>query len=149
MGKSTETFGKKEREKTKQKKQKEKREKAEERKNSSKGSSLEDMIAYVDENGNISSTPPDPTKKKKINAEDIVVGIAKQVNEPMDIVRTGKVTFFNDAKGYGFIADLQTQESIFVHLNGLIDPIKENDKVTFETEMGQKGLSAIKVTKTK
>ncbi len=145
MGKSTETFGKKEREKTKQKKQKEKREKAEERKNSSKGSSLEDMIAYVDENGNISSTPPDPTKKKKINAEDIVVGIAKQVDVPMDIVRTGKVTFFNDAKGYGFIKDLETQESIFVHVNATTELIKENNKVSFEVEMGPKGANAVNV----
>ena len=149
MGRSTETFGKKEREKTKLKKQKEKKEKAEERKNASKGSSLEDMLAYVDENGNISSTPPDPTKKVRINAEEIEVGIARQTNEPVEIVRTGKVVFFNEAKGYGFIEDVKNQERIFVHVNGLTEAIKENDKVTFETEMGQKGLNAIKVAKTK
>jgi cold shock CspA family protein len=149
MGRSTETFGKKEREKAKLKKQKDKKQKAEERKSSGKGSSFEDMIAYVDEDGNISSTPPDPTKKKKINAEDIEVSVSKQSNEPIDVVRNGKVTFFNESKGYGFILDLQTQESVFVHINGLVDPIKENDKVTFETEMGQKGPTAVKVKKTK
>ena len=67
MARSTETFNKKEKEKKRLKKQKEKREKAEERKdNVVKGKSLDEMMAYVDENGNITSTPPDPTKKKKI-----------------------------------------------------------------------------------
>lgn len=148
MGRSTETFGKKEREKAKVRKQKDKKEKAEERKsNSSKGGSFDDMMAYVDENGNISSTPPDPTKKRKFNLEDIAVGIAKQTNEPVEIVRNGKVTFFNESKGYGFIVDSLTQDSVFVHVNGLVNPIKENDKVTFEIEMGQKGPTAVKVKK--
>lgn len=148
MAKSTETFNKKEKEKKRLKKQQEKKEKQEERKaNSIKGKSLEDMMAYVDENGNITSTPPDPTKKKKFNVEDIQIGVAKQEAIEMDIVRQGKVTFFNESKGYGFIKDDQTQESIFVHINGLMQPVKENDKVTFETEMGQKGLNAIKVKK--
>ena len=53
--------------------------------------------------------------------------------------------FFNSAKGYGFIKDLETQDSVFVHINGLIDSIKENDKVTFEVEMGQKGPNAVRV----
>lgn len=148
MAKSTETFNKKEKEKKRLKKQQEKKEKQEERKaNAVKGKSLEDMFAYVDENGNITSTPPDPTKKKKINAEDIQIGVAKQEAIEMDTVRQGKVTFFNESKGYGFIKDDQTQESVFVHINGLMQPVKENDKVTFETEMGQKGLNAIKVKK--
>ena len=149
MGRSTETFNKKEKEKKRLKKQKEKKEKAEERKNSShKGGSLEDMMAYVDEDGNISSTPPDPTKKKQYNLEDIQIGVAKQDPADLpDVIRKGVVTFFNESKGYGFIKDLQSQESIFVHVNGLTEPIKENDKVTFETEMGQKGLHAIKVSR--
>ncbi len=148
MAKSTETFNKKEKEKKRLKKQQEKKERLEERKaNATKGKSLEDMLAYVDENGNITSTPPDPTKKKKINAEDIQIGVAKQEAVELDPVRQGKVTFFNESKGYGFIRDDQTQESIFVHINGLTQPVKENDKVTFETEMGQKGLNAIRVKK--
>ncbi len=62
-----------------------------------------------------------------------------------DTVRKGIVTFFNDSKGYGFIKDQETQESVFVHMNGLIDPIKDNSKVTFEVEMGHKGPNAVKV----
>ena len=105
------------------------------------------MMAYVDENGNITSTPPDPLKKKTIiKEEDIVLGARNNVEiDPADLIRKGKVTFFNDSKGYGFIKDLQSQESIFVHINALTTPIKENDKVTFEVERGLKGLNAVRV----
>lgn len=148
MARSTETFSKKEKEKARLKKAKEKKEKAEDRKaNGGKGKSLEDMMAYIDEYGNITSTPPDPSKKIKINSEDIRVSVARQEDLPHDTVRNGTVTFFNEAKGYGFIKDLQTQESIFVHINALTEPLKENNLVTFETEQGPKGLSAIKVKK--
>ncbi|MFI5157809.1 MAG: cold-shock protein [Sphingobacteriales bacterium] len=148
MARSTETFSKKEKEKARLKKSKEKKERAEERKaNAGKGKSLEDMMAYIDEHGNITSTPPDPSKKIKINSEDIQIAVAKQEDIPYDAVRTGIVSFFNESKGYGFIKDMQTQESIFVHINALTEPLKENNMVTFETEQGQKGLSAIKVKK--
>ena len=148
MGRSTETFSKKEKEKARLKKAKEKKEKAEERKaNSGKGQTLEDMMAYIDENGNITSTPPDPSRKIKINSEDIQIGVAKREDIPHDTVRNGVVSFFNEAKGYGFIRDLQTEESIFVHINALTEPLKENNLVTFETEQGQKGLSAVNVKK--
>ena len=146
MARSTETFSKKEKEKARLKKSKDKKEKAEERKaNAGKGKSLEDMMAYIDEHGNITSTPPDPSRKIKVNSEDIQIGIAKRQDLPHDTVRNGVVSFFNEAKGYGFIRDLQTEESIFVHINALTGPIKENNLVTFETEQGQKGLSAINV----
>ena len=101
----------------------------------------------MDENGNLSATPPDPSRKKEINLEDIQLGAAKNNTEVREVTRTGVVTFFNDAKGYGFINDLKSQERVFVHINQLQSPIKERDKVTFETEMGAKGLSAIKVKK--
>lgn len=147
MSKSKETWNKKEMEKKKQKKKKEKEQRKEERKaNSKEGSSLEDMIAYVDENGNLSSTPPDPLKKRVIKEEDIEIGVPKQdPNKQPEIGRSGTVTFFNNSKGYGFIKDQKNQESIFVHLNGLVDQIKENDKVTFEVEMGHKGPNAVNV----
>ena len=148
MARSTETFSKKEKEKARLKKSKDKKEKAKDRKaNAGKGKSLEDMMAYIDEHGNITSTPPDPSRKIKINAEDIRIGVAKKEDLPEDAVRTGVVSFFNESKGYGFIRDTQTQENIFVHINALTEPLKENNMVTFETEQGLKGLSAIKVKK--
>jgi cold shock CspA family protein len=148
MGRSQETFGKKDNEKKRLKKRTEKEEKREERKaNAKSGQSLDEMLAYVDENGNITNTPPDPTKKRVIKDEDIRISIAKQEDrEEEDTLRTGTVSFFNDSKGYGFIRDAQTQESIFVHANGLAGgPIKEGDKVQFEVEMGQKGPTAVRV----
>lgn len=142
-----ETWSKKEREKKKQQNKKEKAERKQERKENSKsGKSLDDMLAYVDENGNFSSTPPDPRKKVKINVEDIEIGVRKQADiDPADLIRKGIVTFFNESKGYGFIKDKETQESIFVHINSLLEPVKEHSKVTFEVEMGPKGANAVNV----
>jgi cold shock CspA family protein len=147
MGKSQDTWNKKENEKKRQKKKKDKDAKKLERKaNAKDGSSFDDMIAYVDENGNLSSTPPDPSKKKKIKEEDIQISVPKLGTlEPIDPIRNGIVTFFNDSKGYGFIRDIETQESIFVHANNLTNQIKEKDKVTFEIERGPKGLNAFNV----
>ena len=148
MAKSKETFNKKEKEKKRLKQKKDKQEKMEERKaNAKKGKSLEEMMAYIDENGNLSSTPPDPRKKKVFNQEDMQTGIPKRVAEEPDAVRQGIISFFNDAKGYGFIKDIITQESIFLHVNHLDEPVKENNKVSFQTEQGAKGLSAINVKK--
>jgi cold shock CspA family protein len=149
MAKSKETFNKKEKEKKKLKQRQDKEEKKEERKaNNKKGASLEDMMAYIDENGNITSTPPDPHRKKVFRQEDMQIGVPKQVETEEDAQRTGVVTFFNDGKGFGFIKDSVTQESVFVHVNQLSAPIKENDKVTFEVEKGPRGLSAVNVNKT-
>ena len=145
-----ETYSKKEKEKLRQKKRKDKEEKKEDRKaNAQKGQPLDQMLAYVDENGNISSVPPDPRKKKQINEEDIQLGATKNDSGPLqDVIRQGVVSFFNTSKGYGFIRDLQTQESIFVHINALTEPINEQDKVTFSTTTTPKGLNAIDVKKT-
>jgi len=150
MGKSQETFKKKEKEKQKVKQRQDKAEKMLERKsaNANKEKNFDDMLAYVDENGNLSSTPPDPKKKKIFNQEDMQIGIPKQEDRvEEDTHRTGVVTFFNDAKGFGFVKDSQTGESAFVHVNQLSGPLKENDKVSYEVENGFKGLNAINVKK--
>jgi len=149
MGKSGETFNKKEKEKKRAKQKQDKAEKMEERKaNAKKGKSLDEMMAYIDENGNISSTPPDPKKKKVFNQEDMVIGVPKHIpGSEEDSVRTGVVAFFNDEKGFGFINDLQTQERVFVHANNLSEPLKEGNRVSFEVEMGPKGPSAVNVKK--
>ena len=144
MARSQETFNKKEREKKKIKKKKDKAEKKQSRK-SEESRSFEEMIMYVDENGNLTPTPPDPSKKKKIRKEDIEIGVPKKEVQEQQAIRNGIVKFFNDEKGYGFIIDQFSKDSIFVHANGLIDEIRENDKVTFEIEMGAKGPMAVLV----
>lgn len=141
------TFNKKELEKKRLQKKKEKLERKEERKaNAQESQSWEDMIAYVDEYGNITSTPPDPNKKKtQIKADDIVIGSRNTSTHEVNSVKTGRVTFFNNSKGFGFIEDDESGERVFVHINDLIDPVNENDRVNFETGRGPKGLKAINV----
>ena len=141
-----ETWEKKERKKKKLQKKKEKAEKKLERKENSTNINSDSMYAYLDENGNLSSTPPDPKKKIVVKAEDINIGVPKhEPVDPADLIRKGVVTFFNDSKGYGFIKDMASQESVFVHINSLTEQIKENNLVTFEIEMGPKGANAVNV----
>lgn len=142
------SFGKKEREKKRQKRKKEKAEKKAQRKaeGGDRSKSFEDMIMYVDEFGNLTSTPPDPNRKSKIKKEDIEISVPRQGDLPeQDPIRKGRVKFFNEEKGYGFIIDSATNDSIFVHANGLRDHIQERDRVTFEVEMGPKGPNAVNV----
>ncbi len=145
MAKSQQAFNKGEKEKLKLKKRKDKALRKEERKSKSKDGS-NDMFAYVDEFGNLTSTPPDLSRKTKVIAENIQIGTPKRDDsEDKNAIRVGIVTFFNESKGFGFIRDLQSNESIFTHINGHIDNIKENSKVTFQVEKGKKGLSAFDV----
>ena len=60
-------------------------------------------------------------------------------------MKTGKVKFFNEAKGFGFILEDETSKEIFVHHSGLIDKVKENDSVTYEVIEGKKGMNAVNV----
>jgi cold shock CspA family protein len=146
MARSQETFNKREREKQRIKKQQDKQEKMKERKtNKEKGNNLEDMMAYLDENGNLTTTPPNPAKRRTFSQEDIQISVPKQEERGEDEPRTGTVTFFNDSKGFGFINDSTTGERIFVHVNNLSGPIKENDKVSFEVERSPKGYIAVQV----
>lgn len=147
MGRSQESFNKKEVRSKKEKKRKEKEKKRQARKEAENKTSPDDMIAYVDEHGNITSTPPDPSSKEEINAEDIQIGVPnRESGEDYDPVRKGVVSFFNDSKGYGFIKDSESKDSIFVHINNVVDEIKEGNLVSFEVERGHKGLTAVKVT---
>lgn len=60
-------------------------------------------------------------------------------------MKKGTVKFFNNSKGFGFITSEESNEDIFVHMSGLIDDIRENDEVQFETTQGKKGLNAVNV----
>ncbi|HEX2967594.1 MAG TPA: cold shock domain-containing protein [Bacteroidales bacterium] len=146
MGRSQETFNKKDVRTRKEKKRKAKVEKREKKKSEGKKGSFDDMIAYVDEFGRITSTPPDPNKKVLIEADKIEFAPVR--NRPQtapDFLRKGVVVSFNDSKGYGFIRDLETNKSVFVHANNLEDKVKENNIVVFEIGKGAKGSVALKV----
>ena len=146
MAKSQQTYNKIEKEKKRLKKREEKKKKKEERKAS--GESVSEF-AYVDEYGNLTDTPPDPSQKIEVDAESIEIGIPKKEDseEENDFSKQGKVSFFDHSKGFGFILDSTNQEKYFVHVTGLIDDIQENDKVTFELEKGPKGMNAVRVKK--
>ncbi|HET6252929.1 MAG TPA: cold shock domain-containing protein [Puia sp.] len=146
MAKSKETFNKREKEKQRQKEKREKREKMEERRaNQSKGKPLDEMLAYIDENGNITSTPPDPGKRKLVNLEDIEIGVPKR-QETDDPLKEGKIDYFDRSKGFGFI--LQNDGTkVFFHINQTTYAVKEGDVVTFMVERGPKGWNAVDVTK--
>lgn len=145
MGRSQETSNKKEVKNKKDKKRKDKEKKRLIRKEAGK-SSFDDMIAYVDEYGRISSSPPDPNKKIHVDADAIETSVIKNEDGPKnDYIRKGVVTFFNSSKGFGFIRDMENSKSVFVHANNLSEIIKENNIVTFEVGKGPKGLTALKV----
>ena len=149
MARSQQTHQKREKEKQRIQQRTDKAEKMQERKAAAqKGKNLDDMLAYVDENGNLSSTPPDPRMKKIFKQEDMQIGVPKYeatADEPAQ--KTGVVTFFNSSKGFGFVRDLQTGESAFLHISQLSAPLQEQDQVSYETEKGHKGLNAINVKK--
>lgn len=145
MGRSQETYNKKEVRNKKEKKRKEKEQKRLDRRDSDKSGSFEDMIAYVDENGMITSTPPDPERKNQIKTEDIEISTRRQEDIPFDPEKKGTVTFYNETKGFGFIRESETQMSVFVHVNQLLEPIKEGNLVSFIIEKGVKGPTATQV----
>ncbi|GAB3942390.1 cold shock domain-containing protein [Spirosoma harenae] len=148
MGRSQETFSKKEKEKARDKKRQDKEKKKEERKaNPTKGQSLDTMLAYVDEYGNLTHTPPDLQRRKEVAIEDIVIGVSRQENVPHRTTREGVVSAYTESKGYGFIKEAHAQQTIFFHKSGLIDPIRLNDAVSFQVENTPKGLSAIDIRK--
>lgn len=60
-------------------------------------------------------------------------------------MKSGKVKFFNESKGFGFIKDNESEKEYFVHASGLIDKIREDDEVTFDLQEGKKGLNAVNV----
>lgn len=62
-----------------------------------------------------------------------------------NIMKQGKVKFFNESKGFGFIKDNESGTEYFVHVTGLVDQIKENDEVSFDLKEGKKGLNAVNV----
>lgn len=151
MGRSQQTFSKSEKEKKRLKKREDKRKKMEARKLEREANGSDGIpIAYVDYNGNLTDTPPDPDNKIEIEAENIEVSIPKTLpgeKEEFDPIRQGKVNFFDSSKGFGFIIDSDNGEKYFTHVSGLIDTIAENDKVTFELEKGMRGMNAVKVKK--
>jgi cold shock CspA family protein len=148
MGRSKQTFQKAEKEKKKKQKQKEKDEKkALQKANSNKGKGFDAMIAYVDHNGKISDTPPDPKLNVEIKAEDILLGAQTFSRDKLSELQSGRVAIYNQDKGFGFIKNNATQEKIFFHISGTNYEVKEGDLVSYEITNGPRGQQANNVSK--
>ena len=137
------TAGKRENEKKRLAKREEKNKRKEERK--SNKSSFDDMIAYVDEYGMITSTPPEEnTGKQEINIEEIMISTPKKEDE-VPVILQGRVEYFNESRGFGFIKDFSGVEKYFFHVNNVVTEIKEGDTVTFDLERGPRGMNAVNI----
>jgi cold shock CspA family protein len=139
------SFNKRELEKKKEQKRHEKQKRKEERKSNGGSASFEDMIAYVDENGVITSIPPDQTNKQKIEMENIAISTPKKEDVEIQVLQ-GHVEYFNSDKGYGFIKHAGSTNKYFFHISSAPASITEGNKVTFELECGQKGMNAVRIT---
>jgi cold shock CspA family protein len=148
MAKSKQTYQKSEKEKKKRLKQKEKDEKREFRKtNSNKGKGFESMIAYVDHNGRLSDSPPDPKLRPEVKAEDIMLGARSFDREVNSDFKTGRVAIWNNDRKFGFIKEEISQKKIFFHYSDVDFEVQEGDLVKFELTSTAKGLSAVGVTR--
>ena len=140
-------FNKKESDKKKLQKRKEKEQRKEDRKAGKESKSFEEMLAYVDENGNLTTTPTDLSKKKIINESEIDLTSRNKGGSEPAYQRTGVVKYFDSSKGFGFIKDSQSAEEFFFHHKAANFAIAQSDRVSFETEMGPKGPNAVRITK--
>jgi len=147
MAKSSSTFSKRENEKKRIQKRKDKEQRREDRKEGKETKSFEDMLAYVDENGNLTSTPPDQSKKRIISEAEIDLTSRNKGGVLPPHQHEGIVKHFDQAKGYGFIKDLKTSEEFFFHFSSADFAIAQNDNVLFETETGPRGLNAVRISK--
>lgn len=145
----SQSFGKRENEKKKQAKRLEKQKRKEERQ-AGGAASMDDMIAWVDENGSLTDVPPEERDRKKaeVKLEDIAVSTPKQEKVDEEPLR-GRVEFFKADKGYGFIKDLSSTEKYFFHISSAPAGISEGNIVNFELERGTRGMNAVRITITK
>jgi len=144
MGRSSVSFNKKDLEKKRAQKKKEKQKRKEERKANGGGGSLNDMIAYVDENGVITDELPEPGNKQEVEAAAIAVSTPKK-QEQENVVLKGRVEHFKKDKGYGFIKDTASTEKYFFHITDAFPHITEGAVVSFELARGDRGLNAVKI----
>lgn len=136
---------KKEFERKRKKKKQEKQKRREDRKINNTSKSFEEMIAYVDEFGNITDTPPELQKREKIAIESIAISTPKKEEEEKIALR-GKVDFFNVNRGFGFIKNSNSGEKHFFHIKNAFTSIEEGDTVTFDLERGKMGMDAVNIT---
>lgn len=148
MAKSQNSFIKKQKADRKRKKKEEKFQKKLQRKDQETSGNLDDMIAYVDEYGNIVDQPvekADPDEEPSPEEQRAMMeAIGETVEEE---VMKGVVKFFNEEKGFGFIRLKGSGKDVYVQRSGLLDQISDNDRVSLTLEEGVRGPVAVDVRK--
>lgn len=143
------THNKRDNEKKKQEKRIEKQKRKEQRKLSGTDS-FDDMIAYVDENGVISSTPPEYNKTENADtSRNIIPEKRKPAPEQHNttVAIKGRVEYINAEKGYGFVKEITRTDKYFFHVSGLLESVQVDDIVVFDLERGKKGFNAVRIKK--
>lgn len=138
------TSGKREREKIRQTRRLDKQRKKEERQ-SGGSRNFEEMLAYVDENGMLHATPPEPVAREEVDASRIEVSVPRRSESAENVPLVGCVAYFDAVKGYGFLRGSDNGEKYFFHITNAPAAIAEGDRVTFELERGARGMNAVRV----
>lgn len=139
------SLSKKENSKKKAKKMQDKALRREDRKtNNNKGKTLDDMIVYVDIEGNFTSVPPHLQNREEDLAKPKKA--AKNQTENGEKIFTGIITFFSE-KGYGFITEDVTRENVFFHHGDSSSVVEKNDKVNYKKESTPRGYKAVEIKK--
>lgn len=141
----SQSFGKRENEKKKQAKRLEKQ-RSKEARRAGGTSSFDEMIAWVDADGTLTTVPPEERERRKeeIKLEDIAVSTPKK-EQVEEVPLRGRVEYYNESKGYGFIKDLDSTEKYFFHVTLAPEGISEGRLVTFETERTPRGMHAVSI----
>lgn len=139
------SFSKKENSKKKSKKLIDKTARRELRKtHNNKGKSLDEMIVYVDVNGQFTSVPPHLQNREEDLAKAAKAAKKADVQQPTHF--TGIITYFSE-KGYGFITEDESRDNIFFHQKDVINVVQKHDKVTYKKEYTPKGYKATEIKK--
>lgn len=139
------SFSKKENSKKKNKKLIDKNLRREERKtNNNKGKSLDEMIVYVDVNGQFTSVPPHLQNRDEDLAKAAKAAKNNEISQTTHF--TGIITYFSE-KGYGFITEDVTGDNVFFHQKDITTIVQKHDKITYKKEYTPKGYKATEITK--
>jgi cold shock CspA family protein len=140
---------KRELEKKREQKRQEKQKRKEVRKANRGSMSFDDMIAYVDANGLITDTPPDPNEKQEVDVDSIIVSTPQKTETEETVLMRGYVEYYVADKGYGFIRDDSGKNKYFFHISNAPANIAKGNTVVYELERGERGLNAVKIVLTK
>src|SRR5688572_23825308 len=103
-------------------------------------------MAYPDKNGDLITNTPDPNTKKLFPVEDIKISAPNREETANEEIGFDTITFYNKAKGLGFINDLLPNEWASFHHKDIPEPVDESARVKFLVEHGRHCLNALQAS---